>query len=167
MNDNDLRQAIEDLGLGGPPAQWKRVYYEYILNFNTTITAGSAGTATQQINQGGAFVCQAIKGAVYIPADNTAVAYTPFYHRISENTIADLTWESLLSCTLDLRTVDTNWFSAPILCNLIMGDALNPFILPTTRPIAANDEITATLQNNSGESIRGQVCLCGHKLMRR
>lgn len=166
LTDRDLQQAIDSLGLEGTPAQFRRVYFEYVLNFSETIAAAGSATATQQINKGGSFIVQAIKGGVFIPAAATAAAYTPLYHRPSENTLADLTWESLWATRLDIRTVDMNWFSAPIRGALIMGDALDPFYLPTTRPIAANDEVTATLYNDSTLSVRGQVTLCGHKLIR-
>ncbi len=166
LTDYDTEQAIEELGLGGKVRDFRRVYYEYIINFDT-LTAGANQAKSSQINQGGSFVVQAIKGSVWIPTAGTADAYTPLYYGAPGYTEANLTWESLMATRLDIRTIDTNWFSNPIRGGLILGDSMNPYYLPTTRPIARNDELIMTLYNDSTQSVQGQVALAGHKLIRR
>jgi len=165
MNPLTVPDLDELEGLGA--AKGRRVWYQYVVDFSDNIAAAGNAERSRQINQGGAFVVQKIHATVWIPnASGSAIAGTPAY-RDPSATAASNTFMSLAHFRANLRTTDTPWSSNPVRLNLLTGDGRDPDYLLTGRWIAPNDELFATLYNDSAETVRAQIVLEGFRWYRR
>ncbi len=153
-------ELIDELGR----APQKRDWFQYTLDFNTTIAAGAAGVAQRQINFGGHFVLQRIQGTFFIvAASGSAVAYAPA--AIDADPLqANNTWMFYSNFLVQLRTSAGLWSSSPVRADLLCGTANRPNYLLTPRLLRAGEEVFAELTNNSDEAIQGQIVLDGYRL---
>lgn len=158
---------MESIDLGSiVPAKYAhlpQIPFDYVIDFNSTITTGGDAEKSTQLNQGGSFLLLAIKGEAWIPSANTAIARSPFSRRAGP-TVASQTWAHLNMLSLEFRQTSGPWQSAPIVASLLLGDALDPNVLFVPRWIPARDTVFCKLTNNSAESIQAQLVLSGVRL---
>lgn len=124
----------------------------------TTVTSSQLSAKTDgQYN----FVIESMQLSVYLPADDTDLAYTTL-GEVVNHTDNQNTFTALNSQRLDLQIGDDKMFRTPIRMANLSGNGRQPHYFITKPIIPAGESIFATLYNDSARSVTAQLLLEGY-----
>ncbi len=144
----------------------KRFGYNYTIEFDEHIAAGGQSIKQVQVDTDGFFVVLAKTLAIYNPATTGgAVAFTPPALEASP-TIGSNTWPTLASFMVKLQTQSQIWSSNAVNALAEFGTGASPAWEIVPRVIPPGQNVQATLINNSGITVKGQIVFYGYRLLK-